>query len=87
MIDDLCKFLDGRTEPIVSRLQIDMEQASEELRFEKAAAIRDQLRAIDNVVERQKVVSPDYIDSDVLAMARSATARPACRCSLSAAAS
>jgi excinuclease ABC subunit C len=70
MIDDLGKFLDGRTEPIISRLKIDMEQASEELRFEKAAAIRDQLRAIDNVVERQKVVSPDYIDSDVLAVAR-----------------
>jgi excinuclease ABC subunit C len=71
MIDDLCQFLDGRTEPIVSRLRLEMDQASEELRFERAAALRDQLRAIENVVERQKVVSPDYIDSDVLAMARS----------------
>lgn len=71
MIEDLCQFLDGRTEPIVSRLQAEMEKASEELRFERAAALRDQIRAIENVVERQKVVSPDYIDSDVLAMARS----------------
>jgi excinuclease ABC subunit C len=71
MIDDLCQFLDGRTEPIVSRLRLEMDQASEELRFERAAALRDQIRAIENVVERQKVVSPDYIDSDVLAMARS----------------
>ncbi len=70
MIDDLGKFLDGRTEPVVSRLQLEMEKAAEELHFEKAAALRDQLRAIENVVERQKVVSPDYIDSDVLAMAR-----------------
>lgn len=71
MIDDLCLFLMGRTESIVSRLQIEMEQAAEALRFERAAAIRDQLRAIENVVERQKVVSSEYIDSDVIAMARS----------------
>jgi excinuclease ABC subunit C len=71
MIDDLCGFLQGRTEPIVSRLQAEMEQAAEALRFEKAAALRDQLRAIENIVERQRVISPDYLDSDVIAMARS----------------
>jgi len=71
MIDDLCQFLLGRTEPIVSRLQTQMQQASDDLNFEKAATIRDQLRAIENVVERQKVISSDYIDSDVIAMARS----------------
>jgi excinuclease ABC subunit C len=71
MIDDLCQFLLGRTEPIVSRLQKDMERASQELRFEKAAVLRDQLQAIESVVERQKVVSSEYVDSDVIAMARS----------------
>jgi excinuclease ABC subunit C len=71
MIDDLCQFLLGRTEPIVSRLQVQMQKASDDLKFEKAATIRDQLRAIENVVERQKVISSDYIDSDVIAMARS----------------
>ena len=71
MIDDLCNFLDGRTGPIVDRLQREMEQAAEELRFERAAALRDQIRAIENVVERQKVISTDYVDSDVLALARS----------------
>jgi excinuclease ABC subunit C len=70
IIDDLCKFLEGRTEPIVSRLQKEMNKAAEELRFERAAAIRDQLNAIEKVVERQKVVSTEYIDSDVIAMAR-----------------
>jgi excinuclease ABC subunit C len=70
-IDDLCQFLAGRTEPIVSRLKSEMERAAESLRYERAAALRDQLQAIDRVVERQKVVSPEYIDSDVIAMARS----------------
>jgi len=71
MIADLCQFLDGRTEPIVSRLRMDMEKAAAEMRYERAAAVRDQLLAIEKVVERQKVVSQDYIDSDVIAMARS----------------
>ncbi len=71
MIDDLCQFLMGRTEPIVSRLQTEMDTASQALNFEKAALIRDQIRAIENVVEKQKVISSDYIDSDVIAMARS----------------
>lgn len=71
MISDLCDFLNGRTESIVSRLNTEMTQASADLRFEKAAAIRDQLEAIESIVERQRVVSPDYADSDVIAMARS----------------
>lgn len=70
MIDDLCNFLLGRTEPIVSRLQLEMEQAAGELKYERAAMLRDQVRAIENVVERQKVISSDYVDSDVIAMAR-----------------
>ncbi len=72
MIADFEAFLNGRTEGIVSRLQSEMQQASEELRFERAAALRDQLKAIQAVIERQKVVFPsDYVDSDVVAMARS----------------
>lgn len=71
MIDDLCQFLMGRTEPIVSRLQTEMDKASQSLNFEKAALIRDRIRAIESVVEKQKVISSEYIDSDVMAMARS----------------
>lgn len=70
MIDDLCQFLEGHTDAIVSRMQKEMEQASEDLRFERAAALRDQIQAIDRVVEHQKVISSDQIDSDVIAMAR-----------------
>ena len=72
MISDLMDFLSGHSEDIVARLQGDMERASEEMRFEKAAALRDQLKAIQSIIERQKVVfASDYLDSDVLAMARS----------------
>ena len=72
MIADFQTFLNGRTDRIVKRLQIDMTEAAEGLRFERAAAIRDQLKAIQAVIERQKVVFPnDYVDSEVIAMARS----------------
>ena len=72
MISDLASFLNGRSEKIIKRLQGEMVDASEGLQFERAAAIRDQLKAIETVIERQKVVFPnDYVDSDVIAMARS----------------
>ncbi|MFN2197163.1 MAG: excinuclease ABC subunit UvrC [Anaerolineales bacterium] len=71
MINDLCEFLNGRTEQIVSRLHRSMDQAAEALQFERAAAIRDQLLAIQKIVERQKIIVSEYVDSDVVAMARS----------------
>ncbi len=70
MIADLMQFLDGRTNPIVKRLEAEMLKASAELRYEKAATIRDQINAIEKVVEKQKVITKKQIDSDVIAMAR-----------------
>lgn len=70
MIEDLCQFLLGRSEPVVERLRSEMEQAAEDLKFERAAALRDQIGAIDRVVERQKVITAEKMDSDVIAMAR-----------------
>jgi excinuclease ABC subunit C len=71
MIADLQSFLNGKSDPIVKRLEKEMQKASEELRFEKAAAVRDQLKAIQTIIERQKIVfNTDYLDSDVIAMAR-----------------
>ncbi len=72
MISDLMDFLSGHSEGIVARIHSEMEKAAEEMRFEKAAALRDQLKAIQSIIERQKIVfATDYLDSDVLAMARS----------------
>jgi excinuclease ABC subunit C len=71
MISDLEEFLNGHSEPIIERVQQEMDKAAEEMRFEKAAALRDQLKAMQSIVERQKVVfASDYKDSDVIAMAR-----------------
>lgn len=71
MIADLEAFLQGHAEPILERVRREMNQAADQLQFERAAALRDKLRALQSIVERQKVVlSPDYLDSDLLALAR-----------------
>jgi len=70
IIRGLCDFLEGKTEGIVERLRREMLEAAEKLEFERAAAIRDRLQAIERVIERQKVVSPELIDQDVIALAR-----------------
>ncbi len=70
IVTDLSQFLEGRTEAIVARLKREMEQAAEEMRFEVAATRRDQIQAIEKVLERQKVISAEQMDSDVIAMAR-----------------
>jgi len=71
MIGDICQFLEGRTEQIITRLRLEMDKASEKMQFEQAVTLRDQIRAIETVVEHQKIISSDFIDSDVLALARS----------------
>jgi excinuclease ABC subunit C len=71
MIDDLCKFLKGHTNPILQRLKNDMSTSSQKMEFEKAAVIRDQIQAIEKVVERQKIISSSDMNSDAIALARS----------------
>jgi excinuclease ABC subunit C len=73
MIKDIGRFLEGKTEPVIDRLEQAMVKASDGMDFERAAIIRDQLAAIARVVEGQKVVSKDKIDSDVIAFARDDT--------------
>ncbi|MFN3741693.1 MAG: excinuclease ABC subunit UvrC, partial [Anaerolineales bacterium] len=71
MIADLMNFLSGRGEQIIERLQQEMHQAAEELRFEKAARLRDQIQAIQAVIEKQKITfGQEMADADILAMAR-----------------
>jgi excinuclease ABC subunit C len=71
MISDLMDFLGGHSEGVLAHLQDQMQKAADDMRFEKAAALRDQLKALQFIMERQKIVfATDYLDSDVLAMAR-----------------
>lgn len=69
-VREVVLFLEGRQEDLIKRLRQRMETAAEDLEFEKAAELRDQLLAVEKIVERQKVVSTEAVDQDVIAMAR-----------------
>ena len=70
MIDGLCRFLEGKADEIVADLEARMQAASRRLDFEQAAVYRDQLTAMQRVIERQKIVSAAMADQDVVAFAR-----------------
>ena len=71
IIEQICLFLEGNITTIVTDLQAKMKAAAEKLDFEEATRHRDQLQAIQRVVEHQKVVSKKLKDQDVIAFARS----------------
>jgi excinuclease ABC subunit C len=66
---DFCEFMAGRTDTMVRRLEKDMHAAAEELEFEKAARLRDDLTALRRAMEKQAVVLGDGTDADVVAFA------------------
>lgn len=66
---DFCSFLAGNTRPIVRRLTTQMEQAAENLDFEKAARLRDDLSAIERTMEKQNVVLSGAANADVVGLA------------------
>jgi len=70
VIRQVILFLEGKGDQVVADLRREMEAAAEALQFERAAALRDQIRALDHVLERQKVVSAQMEDEDVIAFAR-----------------
>jgi excinuclease ABC subunit C len=70
MITNLMDFLQGRSDQILSDLERRMYDASDAMHFEGAARLRDQLQALQHIVQRQKVVSPLDVNQDVIAFAR-----------------
>ncbi|MDW8394817.1 MAG: excinuclease ABC subunit UvrC [Anaerolineae bacterium] len=69
-IQRLCDFLEGKSDAVMTDLRQRMERAAEALHFERAAEYRDQLRALEHVVEKQRIVNPSGGDQDVIAFAR-----------------
>ncbi|MHB1462571.1 MAG: excinuclease ABC subunit UvrC [Armatimonadota bacterium] len=61
------RFLEGKTESVLVNLRERMETASDKLEFERAASLRDQITAVEQINERQKVLNTDMVDKDVLA--------------------
>lgn len=68
IVDDLCAFLGGSTQKYVRELHNEMKLAAAEERYEDAAKLRDQLGALDRVLERNSVVLADATDADFIAV-------------------
>ncbi|WP_080794802.1 excinuclease ABC subunit UvrC [Corynebacterium pacaense] len=69
IVDGFCSFMSGHTDKVTRKLSAEMEQAAEDLDFERAARLRDDLEAIRRVMEKQAVVLGDGTDADVIAIA------------------
>jgi excinuclease ABC subunit C len=69
LAQDFCDFMAGQTSRFASRLEAEMKQAAREEEFERAARLRDDLRALERAIEKQAVVLGDGTDCDVIALA------------------
>ncbi|MEU8073606.1 excinuclease ABC subunit UvrC [Micromonospora sp. NPDC049151] len=69
IVDGFCDFMAGRTDTMVRRLEKEMLDASEQLEFERAARLRDDVAALRRAMEKQTVVLGDGTDADVVAFA------------------
>ena len=69
-IKQIIAILEGKTEELVKQLKQEMNQAAEELKFEKAQDLRDKIYAIDAISQRQKVSNISENDIDVIGIAR-----------------
>ncbi len=67
-INDAVDFLKGGSAATVKKLTAEMEEAAKELQFEKAAKIRDKIKAIERIMSRQKVVVDGSVEEDVFAL-------------------
>lgn len=71
-VQQAVRFLDGEADDVVNDLQARMQQASDQLRFEQAAALRDQMHALATVLHQQSMEEVDKTDVDIIAVAQAA---------------
>jgi excinuclease ABC subunit C len=70
IVEDFCDFMAGKTDLMIRRLEREMRQASQDLEFERAARLRDDIGALRRAMEKQAVVFGDGTDADVVAFAQ-----------------
>ena len=71
-IEQAILILEGRSEELVAEIRHKMEEAAEEMKFELAAHLRDRMRAVESLANRQRVISTAFADTDALAYKRGA---------------
>jgi excinuclease ABC subunit C len=69
LAEDFCDFMSGQTSRFIRKLAADMKQASDSEEYERAARLRDDIKALERALEKQAVVLGDGTDCDVIALA------------------
>lgn len=69
IVDDFTSFIAGQTTTYVRRLERDMAAAAKEQQYERAAVLRDDIAALNKVLEQNAIVFGDGTDADVIALA------------------
>ncbi len=69
-VREAARFLEGKDEDLLRRLTEEMETAAAEEKFERAAVLRNQIQSLNKVLERQKIISTDEVDQDVVGVVR-----------------
>ncbi|GGW85306.1 excinuclease ABC subunit UvrC [Streptomyces lomondensis] len=69
LADEFCDFMTGRTTTYIRRLEKQMGEAAEEMEYERAARLRDDIEALKKAMEKNAVVLADATDADLIAVA------------------
>jgi excinuclease ABC subunit C len=69
LAEDFCDFMSGQTSRFIRKLSSEMKAASDEEEYERAARVRDDIKALERALEKQAVVLGDGTDCDVIALA------------------
>ncbi len=69
IVEDFCDFMAGQTATYLRRLDKDMQVAAANQEYERAARLRDDIKALERALEKQSVVLGDGTDADVVAFA------------------
>ncbi|MDX3310164.1 excinuclease ABC subunit UvrC [Streptomyces sp. NPDC054884] len=69
LADEFCDFMTGRTGTYLRRLEKQMAEAAEEMEYERAARLRDDIEALKKAMEKSAVVLADATDADLIAVA------------------
>lgn len=70
LLENVCAFLEGHTDAMEDVLRTQMQKASADMEYEKAAQIRDKIKAIQSLGEKQRAISTNGAVRDVFALAR-----------------
>ena len=70
MMEGVLRFLNGDYESVIRSLRKDMEEAAAAMRYEKAARIRDKIRDVEGMMERQIALRTDRSEQDLIAIAQ-----------------